>query len=143
MSTKRILYLCTGNSCRSQMAEGWTRHLKSGVLEPASAGIEPSIVDPRAIQVMAEVGVDLTGQSSKHLDDVMETGFDFVVTVCSDAAEACPIFRGDALVVHQPFDDPPRLAKPGDSEEAILTQYRRVRDELRAYVESLPEALMG
>lgn len=140
-SRLKILFLCTGNSCRSQMAEGWAHHLKSDLIEPYSAGIETHGMNPRAVRVMQEAGVDITSQYSKHLDDVLDVGFDYVVTVCSNAHETCPIFPGRAKVVHAPFDDPPRLAQEARTEEEALTHYRRVRDEIRDFVQSLPDAL--
>ena len=141
----RVLFLCTGNSCRSQMAEGWARHLKGNVIDAHSAGVRPHYIDKRAVKVMAEAGVDISHHRSKHvdeyLDDPKEAPFDYVVTVCSGAHAACPVFPGDAKVVHVPFDDPPALAAWGTPEEEILEHYRRVRDEIKAFVESLPEAL--
>ena len=137
----KILFLCTGNSCRSQMAEGWARALKSGVLEPYSAGIEKHGLNPYAVKVMAEAGVDISGQHSKLLDELAGIRFDYVVTVCGHAREHCPWFPGEARVVHAGFDDPPRLAAACDSEEAKLDCYRRVRDQIKAFVEKLPENL--
>ena len=137
----RILFLCTGNSCRSQMAEGWTRHLKGGVIEPYSAGIEPRGLDPRAVKVMAEVGVDISRRISKHVDEFKGTDFDFVVTVCDHASEHCPIFPGETQVVHVGFEDPPKLARNAETEEDALAHYRRIRDEIRMFVETLPGTL--
>lgn len=137
----RILFLCTGNSCRSQMAEGWARHLKSDVIEAYSAGIEKHGLNPLAVKVMAEAGVDISGHRSKHVNELKDVEFDYVITVCDNAHEACPLFPGKTKVVHVGFDDPPRLAKTAMSEEEALGHYRRVRDEIRAYVETLPEAL--
>jgi arsenate reductase len=137
----RVLFLCTGNACRSQMAEGWTRHLRGDVLEPYSAGIEPHGLDPRAVQVMAEVGVDISAQRSKHVDELRDVPLDHVVTVCDQAHESCPVFPGRTRVVHVGFDDPPRLAQDAKTEEQSLRHYRRVRDEIRAFVERLPGAL--
>ena len=137
----KILFLCTGNSCRSQMAEGWARHLRGEVIEPYSAGIETHGLNPRAVWVMAEAGVDISGQRSKHVDEVKDVSFDYVVTVCDNANESCPLFPGRTKVVHVGFDDPPRLAKDARSEEEALAPYRRVRDEIRAFVEALPDAL--
>jgi arsenate reductase len=137
----KILFLCTGNSCRSQMAEGWARALKSDVLEPYSAGIEKHGLNPYAVKVMAEAGVDISGQHSKLLDELAGIQFDYVVTVCGHAHEHCPWFPGEAKVVHVGFDDPPRLAANCASEEAKLDCYRRVRDEIKAFVEKLPENL--
>lgn len=143
----KVLFLCTGNSCRSQMAEGWARRLLGDALEPYSAGVAPKGLDPRAVAVMAEVGVDLTGQSSKHVDELLrrlaERGedLDWVVTVCDSAQESCPIFPGRARILHRSFDDPPRLAAGAASEEEALAPYRRVRDEIRGFVAELPEIL--
>lgn len=137
----KVLFLCTGNSCRSQMAEGWARHLKSSELEPYSAGIETHGLNPNAVNVMAEVGVDISGHESKHVDSLSDVELDYVVTVCDSAAESCPMFRGNAKVVYHSFDDPPRLARDAKSEEEALNHYRRVRDEIKAFVETLPEAL--
>ncbi|MBX3432260.1 MAG: arsenate reductase ArsC [Pirellulales bacterium] len=139
----KILFLCTGNSCRSQMAEGWARSLKGDVIEAYSAGVAAHGMNPHAMAVMAEAGVDLTAQHSKHVDDLAGVEFDYVVTVCDNAAESCPVFRGRARVVHRPFDDPPRLAREAASEEAALSHYRRVRDEIRDFVSTLPESLPG
>jgi arsenate reductase (thioredoxin) len=137
----RVLYLCTGNSCRSQMAEAWTRHMKSHVIDAYSAGVEPHGVDPRAIQVMAEIGIDISGQASKHVDTLEGIEFDYVITLCDRANESCPFFPGKTRRLHMGFDDPPRLAAGSPSEEAALGHYRRVRDEIRAFVEKLPEVL--
>jgi arsenate reductase (thioredoxin) len=134
----KILFLCTGNSCRSQMAEGWTRHLKGDQIEAYSAGIETHGLNPRAVQVMAEAGVDISGQRSKHVRELHEVGFDYVVTVCGHAHEHCPLFPGKARIVHVGFDDPPQLAAQSTTEEEGLGHYRRVRDEIRAFVETLP-----
>jgi arsenate reductase len=137
----RILFLCTGNSCRSQMAEGWTRALKGGRIEAFSAGIETHGLNPRAVQVMAEAGVDISGHTSKTVADLPSKDFDYVVTVCDHAHESCPLFPGNTKVVHVGFDDPPRLAQDAETEEEALAHYRRVRDEIRAFVETLPEGL--
>ena len=138
---KRILFLCTGNSCRSQMAEGWARHLKRDQLEAWSAGIETHGLNPTAVQVMAEVGVDISGQSSKLVDALERVAFDHVVTVCDHAAENCPVFLGTATVTHRAFDDPPGMALGAANQEEALAHYRRVRDEIRDFVASLPRAL--
>lgn len=137
----KILFLCTANSCRSQMAEGWARALKGGVLEAYSAGTRKSHVNPHAIRVMAEAGVDISAHRSKDVDEVSGIAFDYVVTVCDHAHESCPIFPGKVKVVHVGFEDPPLLAADARSEEEALGHYRRIRDEIRAFVESLPESL--
>ena len=137
----RILFLCTGNSCRSQMAEGWARHLKGGVIEAYSAGIETHGLNPLAVKVMAEAGVDISGHRSKYVAELRNVNFDYVVTVCGHAHEQCPVIPGRAKAVHVGFDDPPKLAADAKTEEEALAHYRRVRDEIRAFVEQLPEAL--
>ena len=136
-----VLFLCTGNSCRSQMAEGWARWLKGDVIEPYSAGVENRGLNPSAVKVMAEAGVDIAGHRSKLLAEVIDIPFDYVVTVCDDANESCPVFPGRVKRVHVSFDDPPRLARNAGKEEEAISHYRRVRDEIRAFVERLPEAL--
>lgn len=141
MQMLKILFLCTGNSCRSQMAEGWARHLKADTIEAYSAGIETHGLNPNAVKVMAEAGVDITSQKSQHVEEFKHIDFDLVVTVCDNAAESCPVFSGNVKVIHQPFDDPPRLAREAANEEENLSHYRRVRDELREYVASLPDTL--
>lgn len=141
MQVLKILFLCTGNSCRSQMAEGWARQLKADTIEAYSAGIETHGLNPNAVNVMAEAGADISTQQSQHVDEFKHIDFDYVVTVCDNAAESCPVFSGNAKVVHQPFDDPPRLAREAANEEEGLAHYRRVRDEIRDYVASLPGTL--
>jgi arsenate reductase len=137
----KVLFLCTGNSCRSQMAEGWARHLKAGTIEAYSAGIEAHGLNPDAVRVMAEAGVDISGQRSRLVGELRGVEFDYVVTVCGHAHESCPVFPGKTRVVHVGFDDPPRLAAGAKTEEERLAPYRRVRDEIRAFVETLPERL--
>ena len=137
----KILFLCTGNSCRSQMAEGWARHLKSDRIEAFSAGIETHGLNPQAVAVMAEAGVDISGHRSKHIDAFKDTDLDCVITVCGHAHETCPIFPGKTRVVHVGFDDPPRLAASVYSEEEKRSHYRRVRDEIKGFIKSLPGAL--
>ena len=136
----KILFLCTGNSCRSQMAEGWARSLKEDSVEPYSAGIEKHGLNPHAVRVMREAGVDISGQTSNTVSEIGSVNFDTVVTVCGHANENCPTFAGAPRIVHVGFDDPPRLAKSAANEEEALAHYRRVRDEIRAFVETLPEA---
>ena len=136
-----ILYLCTGNSCRSQMAEGFTRYLKNDRINAYSAGVNPKGIDPRAIKAMAEVGIDISRQQSKSISDVKNVEFDFVITLCENAQKTCPTFPGKANVVYMTFEDPPRLAEDSQSEEEALAHYRRVRDQIKAFVEVLPEIL--
>ena len=137
----KVLFLCTGNSCRSQMAEGWARHLKADVLEAFSAGIEKHGMNPHAVKVMAEKGVDLSQQFSKTLDDLQGVVFGCVVTVCGHANEHCPVFPGRTKVVHVGFEDPPKLTKHLPDSEEKLAVYRRVRDQIRAFVETMPGSL--
>lgn len=137
----KVLFLCTGNSCRSQMAEGWARHLKGDVIEPYSAGVETHGLNPQAVQVMGEAGVDISGHRSKHVDELKDVDFDYVVTVCDHAHESCPMFPGRTRVVHVGFDDPPRLARAARTPEEAMDIYRRVRDEIRAFIETLPQSL--
>jgi arsenate reductase len=139
---KKILFLCTGNACRSQMAEAWTRHLKGDRIEPYSAGVAPHGLDSKAVKVMAEVGIDISGQKSKHVDDLRHLEFDYVITLCDDAQGACPFFPAKTRLIHRGFDDPPRLAVQAQTEEEAMVHYRRVRDEIKAFIETLPEALM-
>jgi arsenate reductase len=137
----KILFLCTGNSCRSQMAEGLARSLKDETIEVYSAGTEPRGVDPLAVRVMAEIGIDISDQRSKHVAEFTGTEFDYVITLCGHTAEHCPVFPGKTKVVHHGFEDPPVLARGSKTEEEALSHYRRVRDEIRAFVEIIPESL--
>ena len=139
----RILFLCTGNSCRSQMAEGWARKLKGGSIEPYSAGVEPHGMNPLAVRVMKEAGVDIGRQRSKHVDELKDVAFDYVVTVCDHANETCPVFPGKTRRVHVGFEDPPKLAQSAGSQEEALGHYRRVRDQIRDWVQTLPQSLSG
>jgi len=134
----KVLFLCTGNACRSQMAEGWARHLKSDVIEAYSAGVWPAAVSSRAIKVMAEAGVDISSHKSQHVDEFAEIEFDYVVTLCDNAREQCPVFAGNAKVVHKAFDDPVMMVGTNDQ---IIAAFRRARDEIRAFVETMPESL--
>lgn len=140
---KTILFLCTGNSCRSQMAEAWARHLRHTQLEPYSAGVNPGVLDPRAVRVMSEVGLDISAGRPKHVRELIDVKLDYVITVCDHAHETCPIFPGRTKVIHHGFDDPPHLARSAQTEEEALAIYRRVRDEIRAYIETLPEELLN
>ena len=135
---KKILFLCTGNSCRSQMAEGLANALRGDLIEAKSAGTKPQALNPYAVMVMRELGIDISQNRSKSVEELEERKFDFVVTVCDDAHEQCPLWPGRGKVVHHSFDDPPRLAAGLKDQAEILGVYRRVRDEIRAYVEILP-----
>ncbi|MFW6303553.1 MAG: arsenate reductase ArsC [Candidatus Sumerlaeota bacterium] len=137
-----VLFLCTGNSCRSQMAEGLARTLKGEEMEVYSAGIETHGLNPNAVLVMKEIGIDITDHKSQTVADLPVQEFDYVVTVCDNAHETCPIFPGQTRVVHQSFDDPPRLAEKASSPEDVLMHYRRVRNEIRDYILTLPQSLV-
>ncbi len=139
----KILFLCTGNSCRSQMAEGWARRLLADRVEAYSAGIRAHGLNRVAVTVMLEAGVDISGQQSKALSRVLHVEFDYVVTVCDSASESCPVFPGKAKVIHRGFDDPPRLAASATSDDEAMGHYARVRDEIRDFVQSLPQVLGG
>ena len=139
---KKVLFLCTGNSCRSQMAEGWARHLWPEQVEPYSAGIETHGMNPNAARVMQEAGIDVSNQSSKLAESLCDLPLDLVITVCGHADENCPAFLTRAKVVHVGFDDPPKLAKAASNEEEALGHYRRVRDEIGDFVRNrLPELM--
>ncbi len=143
----KILFLCTGNSCRSQMAEGWTRHLKGELIDAYSAGIEVHGLNEKAVAVMKEAGVDISSHLSKHVNDLKDIDFDYVVTVCGHAKEHCPLFLGKGKVTHVGFEDPPQMAKElaekGYGEEEQMNCYRKVRDQIRSFVETLPESLIS
>ncbi|MBW7997927.1 MAG: arsenate reductase ArsC [Candidatus Glassbacteria bacterium] len=136
----RILFLCYGNACRSQMAEGWTRHLRGELIEPESAGIVASGLSGRAEQVMAEAGVDISSQVSNTLDEMRRRPYDCMVTLCPTAHSLCPPLEG-VNVVHVPFDDPYTECFGIEGSEDELKIFRRVRDEIKAFVETLPESL--
>lgn len=139
----KVLFLCTGNSCRSQMAEGWTRAIHGDAIEAYSAGVETHGLNPSAVKVMAEAGVDISGHTSQHIDEFKDVDLDVVVTVCGHAHENCPVFPGKTRVVHVGFDDPPKLAADVEGEEAKLECYRHVRDDIRSYVLNLLEGLVA
>lgn len=134
----KVLFLCTGNACRSQIAQGWARHLKSDVMEAFSAGVSPATVSRKAIETMAEAGVDISGHRSKHVDEFEGIDFDYVVTVCDNARQQCPVFRGTAKMVHRTFADP--SFREG-TEEEIKVAMRKLRDEMRKFIQAMPESL--
>lgn len=140
---RQVLMLCTGNSCRSQMAEGFANALHGKLLTAFSAGTQPGPhVDPKAVQVMSEAGIDISDGTPKHVDELGEIDFDLVITVCDHAHEHCPVFPGSATrIIHNGFDDPPRLAANAATDSEALTHYRRVRDEIRKFIEQLPRQL--
>jgi arsenate reductase len=126
--SKKVLFLCTGNSCRSQMADGIVNHDFAGQIEAFSAGTEPHGLNPRAVQVMAEIGIDISCNSSDHVSRYEGKPFDYVITLCGDANEKCPLFFGGVQQLHMGFEDPPKAT---GSEEEVMAVYRRVRDEIR------------
>ncbi|MGQ9654347.1 MAG: arsenate reductase ArsC [Thermodesulfobacteriota bacterium] len=140
---KKVLFLCTGNTCRSQMAEGWARNILGDTMEAYSAGTAPAGVDPRAIKAMAEVGIDISDQKSKHVEELAGLEFDYVITLCDQAQQSCPVLPARVRVIHQDFQDPPLLALSARGEEEAMGHYRRIRDEIRGFVERLPEILKG
>lgn len=135
MKKQSVLILCTGNSARSQMAEGLLRHDAGDRFEVFSGGVNPSKVRPEAIAVMRELGIDITGHRSKHVNEYAGQKFDYVLTVCDNAREACPIFPAETRTIHHSFADP---ADQEGSEEERLTVFRKVRDEIRDYLETFP-----
>lgn len=137
----KILFLCTGNSCRSQLAEGWAKKLKADIVEAYSAGIETHGLNPNAVQVMSEAGVDISSHRSKHVDELKDIDFDYVITVCDHANEHCPVFSGQAKIVHVGFEDPPKLALQAKNEQQAIDCYRKVRDEIKSFIEKLPDSL--
>lgn len=139
---KNVLFLCTGNSCRSQMAEGWGKALKADTFNFHSAGTKKHGLNPNAIRVMQEAGVDISNHQSNTTDELREVKMDFVFTVCSDAHENCPVFPG-GKIIHVGFDDPPRLTKGMNDEEEVLSVYRRVRDEIKNMVLDIEEYMEG
>jgi arsenate reductase len=130
-----ILVLCTGNSCRSQLAEGYLRHFHGDVATVYSAGIETHGVNPRAVAVMAEVGIDISMQTSNHVDEYLHIPFDLVLTVCDHASEQCPVFPGSVKRIHHNFTDP---AKARGTEEEVMAMFRQVRDEVKNYLTFIP-----
>lgn len=134
MSQPKVLILCTGNSCRSHMAEGILRHAAGDLLEIHSAGSQPAgYVHPKAIEALQEIGIDISGHTSKHLDQFLDAGIDTVITVCGNADQACPAFPGKVDRFHWGFEDPPKAARPGESE---IDAFRRIRDEIRKVFEA-------
>ncbi len=134
----KVLFLCTGNACRSQMAEGWARKLKADRFEAFSAGVAPCYVHPLAIEVMAEAGVDISGHYSKHVEDLDGIRFDYVVTLCDYADETCPAMTGSGRRIHRPFEDP--VMARGTKQE-VMAKFRSARNRIRAFVEGMPENL--
>jgi arsenate reductase len=139
-SKVKILFLCTGNSCRSQMAQGWAEQLKGDLVEAFSAGTAPVKVNQRAIKVMAQAGVDISSHTSKHLDDLAGLDFDYIITVCDNAKEQCPVYPGGTKIIHKSFDDPAGIT---GTQEQVMAEFRRIRDEIREFVQTLPDSLPG
>ena len=134
----KVLFVCTGNACRSQIAEGWAKHLKSDSIEAYSAGICPIGVHPNAIKIMSEASIDISSQTSDHVDDFGDIDFDYVITLCDNARQSCPVFSGNAKIIHRPFYDPYFAT---GTEEEIMAEFRKTRDEIEAFIETLPESL--
>lgn len=142
MKKQKVLILCTGNSCRSHMAEGILRHVAGDLFDVYSAGSKPAgYVHPVGIEVLKEIGIDISGHESKHLDQYLDVGVDTVITVCGNANDACPVFPGKVRRHHYGFEDPPKAARPGETE---IDAFRRIRDEIRmvfeAYVDGYRDA---
>ncbi len=138
MEKKRVLILCTGNSARSQMAEGLLRHDAGKRFNVESAGTKPGSVRPEAIAALKELGIDISGHRSKPVDEFEGQRFDYVITVCDNAKESCPVFFGAVKRLHHSFDDPPPVSQGTDEERMAI--FRRVRDELRAYLAEFAQA---
>lgn len=137
----RVLFLCTGNSCRSQMAEGFCNARWRGVIAAQSAGTKPGVLNRLAVRAMAESGIDIASHSPKSAESLSGQQFDVVITVCDAAQEACPRFAGATKVVHHSFDDPPHLAARASNDDEAMVHYRRVRDEIGSFIESMPALL--
>ena len=134
----KVFFLCTGNSCRNQIAEGWAKHLKSDVMEAYSAGVDPGQMSNRAIAIMAEAGVDISMQKPKHVDTLEGLGFDYVVTLCDYVRERCPVFPNCPKHMHRLFADPSFMDA---SEDEIMAAFRKLRDDIRAFIETMPKSL--
>ncbi|MFM7054359.1 MAG: arsenate reductase ArsC [Bacteroidota bacterium] len=131
---KNVLILCTGNSCRSQMAEAYVRHFHGDTTQVYSAGVETHGLNPRAVQAMQEDGIDITHHTSNHVDEYLHISFDLVVTVCDHAADRCPVFPGGTRKIHQPFSDPAKLS---GSEAQVMQGFREVRDNIKQWAAAL------
>jgi arsenate reductase (thioredoxin) len=131
MMKKKILFLCTGNACRSQLAEALMRHMRGDEFEVYSAGTDPKGVHPLTIEVLRELGIDASAQQSKHIDDLPEKEFDYIITLCGSAAQNCPVFLGNGVKIHQGFDDP---AAAAGSDREILASFRKVRDDIKDFL---------
>jgi arsenate reductase len=134
----KVLFLCTGNSCRSQIAEGWAKHLKGHIMDVYSAGIAPGNLNQMAVKVMAEVGVDISKQRPKHVDELNNINFDYVVSLCDNASANCPIFPRKTKHFHRPFEDP--TFTPG-TEKQIKASFVKLRDQVKTFIEQMPQIL--
>lgn len=143
MEKKNVVFVCESNSCRSQMAEGWARTLHGETINAFSGGIQANPLDKRAVQVMEEVGVDISIQETHRVQDFLEKEIDVVITVCTEAAKYCPKFSPEVKIINKYFDNPPEVVKEVESEEEKLQVYRRVRDEIKQLVEELPSLIEG
>jgi arsenate reductase len=134
----KVLFLCTGNSCRSQIAEGWAKHLKGDIMDVYSAGIAPGVLNQMAVKVMAEAGVDISAQRPKHIDELKDIDFDYVVTVCDNARENCPIFPHKTKHFHKMFEDPTFMI---GTEQQIKAAFVELRDQMKEFIEKMSKIL--
>ena len=134
----KVLFLCTGNSCRSQIAEGWARHLKGDIMDVYSAGLAPGALNQMAVKVMAEAGVDISTQRPKHVDELKEVDFDYVVTICDNARENCPIFPRKTKYFHKAFEDPSFTI---GTRQQIQAAFVKLRDQMKEFIEKMPKIL--
>lgn len=134
----KVLFLCTGNSCRSQIAEGWAKHLKGDIMDVYSAGVAPGTLNQMAVKVMAEAGVDISAQRPKNIDEFKNISFDYVVTLCDNARENCPIFPRRTKLFHKTFEDPSFMT---GSEQQIKTAFVKLRGRMKAFIEKMPKIL--
>lgn len=134
----KVLFLCTGNACRSQIAEGWARHLKGDVIDAYSAGIIPAGLSRMAVEIMAEAGVDISAQRSKHVEELKDIEFNYVVTLCDSARESCPVFPRKTRHLHKTFEDPMFIT---GNEEQIKAAFVKLRDQMKEFIEKMPEIL--
>lgn len=135
----KILFLCTSNSSRSQMAQGWANHLKGNIIEAYSAGVKPGSISKKAIAAMQEAGVDISAQRSKNVNELKGVDFDYVITVCDYAKEQCPVFPKDAKLIHKSFEDPSEVC---GTEQEKMEKYREIRDLIKDFVTGMPENII-
>ncbi len=139
----KVLFLCTGNSCRSQMAEGWAKSLSLSNVEFYSAGIEAHGLNPNAIEVMKESGIDISHHHSQRLSEFENVDFDYVYAVCDNASRNCPSFSGYTKTIFHQFDDPPKLARELEDQTSVMNCYRQVRDQIKHWIQELPQTLIS